>query len=315
MKKFIGYFKDFHNNYFNYKLYLVVLTFIGLLITLNYTFDIEDGFIDTFSRRPAIRGLLFMLIHGLAYYGVLLIIFLFDRTAFKWNIRFWVKSGLGFLILATDRSVFPVLSGWLLDDLPNATFRFYNKLLVNSYGLLTIAGTLLIMKFCFDRRSGEGLYGLKFQKVDFKAYFFMWLMMIPIVYAASFIPEFIDYYPNYKRAGGFRFAQFYGFSETISKLVYEFFYLTDFLNTELFFRGFLIIGLSRSLGRNSVLPMAATYAVLHFGKPMGETISSVFGGYILGVLALYSRNIWGGVFIHGGIALLMELFAFARMPH
>jgi hypothetical protein len=58
--------------------------------------------------------------------------------------------------------------------------------------------------------------------------------------------------------------------------------------------------------------MAAAYAVLHFGKPMGEAISSVFGGYILGIIALYGRNIWGGVFIHGGIAFLMEVLAFLR---
>jgi membrane protease YdiL (CAAX protease family) len=79
-----------------------------------------------------------------------------------------------------------------------------------------------------------------------------------------------------------------------------------------FFRGFLVIGLSKLLGKNVILPMAATYVVLHFGKPMGETISSVLGGYILGIIALYSRNIWGGVFIHGGIAFLMEVFAFWR---
>ena len=38
--------------------------------------------------------------------------------------------------------------------------------------------------------------------------------------------------------------------------------------------------------------MAATYAALHFGKPMGETISSIFGGYILGVIALYNHSNW-----------------------
>ncbi len=66
------------------------------------------------------------------------------------------------------------------------------------------------------------------------------------------------------------------------------------------------------MGKNVILPMAATYAVLHFGKPIGETISSIFGGYILGVIALYSRNIWGGVFIHGGTAFFMEAFAFLK---
>jgi hypothetical protein len=54
--------------------------------------------------------------------------------------------------------------------------------------------------------------------------------------------------------------------------------------------------------------MIATYCFLHFGKPISESISSVFGGYILGLIALNSRNIWGGVFIHVGVAWLMEFF-------
>jgi len=41
--------------------------------------------------------------------------------------------------------------------------------------------------------------------------------------------------------------------------------------------------------------MVVAYASIHFGKPLGETIPSVFGGYLLGVLALYTRSIWGGL--------------------
>ncbi len=59
--------------------------------------------------------------------------------------------------------------------------------------------------------------------------------------------------------------------------------------------------------------MAATYVFLHFGKPMGEAISSGFGGYILGIIALYSGNIWGGVFVHVGIAWLMEAMAWMQI--
>jgi hypothetical protein len=70
--------------------------------------------------------------------------------------------------------------------------------------------------------------------------------------------------------------------------------------------------MAKLLGKDAVLPMVATYVVLHFGKPMGETISSIFGGYILGILALYSKNIWGGIFLHGGTAFLMEIFAFLK---
>jgi hypothetical protein len=70
--------------------------------------------------------------------------------------------------------------------------------------------------------------------------------------------------------------------------------------------------LDKYLKQDVILPMAATYAVLHFGKPLGETVSSVFGGYLLGIFAWKGRNIWGGVFIHMGVAFFMELFAFLQ---
>ena len=141
----------------------------------------------------------------------------------------------------------------------------------------------------------------------------MLLLLTPVIYFVSFLPDFIDYYPSYKRAGGAQFAAYYNMSEAFSKIIFEIFYTSDFVYTELFFRGFLIIGFTKLLGKNAIIPMAAAYAVLHFGKPLGETIGSVFGGYILGIIALYSRNIWGGVFIHGGVALLMEIFAFWQL--
>jgi hypothetical protein len=43
---------------------------------------------------------------------------------------------------------------------------------------------------------------------------------------------------------------------------------------------------------------------------MHETIGSFFGGFILGTIALHTKSIWGGIIIHVGIALLMELLAF-----
>ena len=95
--------------------------------------------------------------------------------------------------------------------------------------------------------------------------------------------------------------------------IYEFCYGIGFIAVELFFRGFLVIGLVSLLGKDVILPMAATYVFLHFGKPAGEAISSFFGGYILGVIALYSGNIWGGVFVHVGIAWLMEAMAWFQL--
>jgi len=72
----------------------------------------------------------------------------------------------------------------------------------------------------------------------------------------------------------------------------------------------LVIGMAALLNSNAVLPMVAVYVALHFGKPVLETISAVFGGYFLGALAFQTRHIWGGVIIHMGIAVVIELLRF-----
>ena len=311
MKKIFGYFIDFHKKYFSPKLYLAAILFIAALITFNYWFDFEDSHIDLY-RGKSIRILFFALYHLFAYYGILLLIFLFGKEKLKLTKEFWIKSVAGFLILGFDRSY----TGYytiLKSAFPPETYFFYYKLAYNGIRFLTILLPLLFLKLIYDRHTGEGLYGLRLKRIDLKPYWLMLALFAPVIYLISFSPDFIDYYPTYKRSGGDMFALYYHIPEIVSKFVYETFYLSDFLYTELFFRGFLVIGMTRLLGRNAVIPMAAAYAVLHFGKPLGEAAGSVFGGYILGIIALYSRNIWGGVFIHGGIALLMEIFAFWQL--
>jgi hypothetical protein len=311
MKKIVLYFSEFHRSYFSFRLYAFFLFFVALLIGFNYTFDFEDSFIDQQPKPMRVVG--YFLYHFVAYFGVLVIIWRFSKEKLRLNGYFWAKSLVGFLILGIDNSYYSNYA-LLQNFLPSGTVTFYNKLLVNSIGLLTMFAPLLIVKFVFDRKQHFGIYGLTFSKVDWKPYWIMLVAMAPLIYAASYLPDFISYYPVYKRAGGAAFADYYSLHENWSIAVFETFYIADFIFTELFFRGFLVVGLGVLLGKNAVLPMAASYAVLHFGKPAGEAISSVFGGYILGIIALYSRNIWGGVFVHSGIAGLMELFAFWRMP-
>ena len=308
MKKILGYFKDYHKTYYNLKLYLAALLFIAALITFNYYFDFEDTYIDSF-RGKHIRIVFFALYHLFAYYGIILLIYFFGNIELKLTKAFWIKSILGFLILGFDRS-FGGYYEWIKAVVPPETLQYYYKLAYNGIRFLTILLPLLVLKLVYDRKTGEGLYGLRLKSIDLRPYWLMLLLLAPVIYIVSFSPDFIDYYPSYKRAGGAQFALFYNIPEAVSKIIFELFYTSDFVYTELFFRGFLVIGFTKLLGKNAIIPMAAAYAVLHFGKPMGEAIGSVFGGYILGIIALYSRNIWGGVFVHGGIALLMELFAF-----
>ncbi len=311
MKKILNYFKQFHTDYFNVAMYLSILAFTAVLIFFNYKFDIEDGHIDKHTGTW-FRLLLFFLIHGLAYYGVIGILYLFRKEKTNFKKGFWWKSLLGLLVLSNHRNAFGFAIQPIYELVDRHTFVYFVRCLNNAYGWITIVLVLTIIKFIIDKKEDYGIYGLRFKKIDIKVYIIMLGIMVPVIFAASQLQQFIDYYPLYSRSGGAQFAKYYQIKEVHAKLIYEFFYLTDFLNTELIFRGFLVIGLAKFIGKDAILPMAATYAVLHFGKPVGETISSIFGGYILGIIALYSRNIWGGVFLHGGIALLMEVFAFLK---
>ena len=90
-------------------------------------------------------------------------------------------------------------------------------------------------------------------------------------------------------------------------MAYESVYSLDYVVTEFFFRGFLIIPFARIVGPKAILPMCAFYVSIHFDKPLGECISSFFGGLMLGILAYRTKSVYGGVIVHLGIALGMEL--------
>jgi hypothetical protein len=153
------------------------------------------------------------------------------------------------------------------------------------------------------------LYGLNNNRFDTRPYFIMLAIMIPFIGLASFLPGFLNQYPMYNSGNS---LHPYPQPEFLFAGIYEIGYALNFISVELFFRGFLVVGLMQFAGRKVVLAMAASYCFLHFGKPSGEAISSIFGGYILGVIAYETKSIWGGVIIHIGIAWAMELVAIVQ---
>jgi hypothetical protein len=82
-----------------------------------------------------------------------------------------------------------------------------------------------------------------------------------------------------------------------------------FLRSSFFSEAFLVLAFAKWAGNKASLPMALFYCTIHFGKPLGECISSYFGGLILGAVTLHTGSIWGGLIVHLGIAWLMEFSA------
>ncbi len=127
------------------------------------------------------------------------------------------------------------------------------------------------------------------------------LLFLPVgtlilIFSAS--PDFAAQYPFYKQQTGW-----------IDLLIWEAAYGVQFFALEFFFRGFLLRGMAAEVGSMAVLVMVLPYCMIHFGKPLPECLGSIIAGTVLGVLALDTRSIWGGVTIHVAVAWGMDFAA------
>ena len=135
-------------------------------------------------------------------------------------------------------------------------------------------------------------------------YVVLFICVLPAVVLASTTPAFRHTYPFYRMA-----------NRSYTDLVcWELLYAAQFLSLEFFFRGFILQGLRRALGANALFVMIVPYCMIHYGKPMPETLGAIGAGLILGTLAMRTRSIWGGVMIHVGVAVSMDVLAMRACP-
>jgi hypothetical protein len=306
MRKIWNYLKLHFIVDFNPFHYGVIFVFLTVCIYVNYKVDFEDSFLD--QQEGFIKFLYFFLTNVVAYgVPVLSYAYFSKNRSFLTSSEFWIKSLLALALLSFDRGFF------FIDDLVYEfshprTHRWLSKITNNLLGIFTMILPFLLLYWKYDRTE-KHVYGLAPKKFDVKPYFTMLAIMLPLIAAASFLPSFLRQYPMYDVTRAYVYLDV---PEWVTVAGYEIAYGLNFVSIEFFFRGFLVIGMISLLGRGAVLPMACVYCFLHFGKPMGEAISSIFGGYILGVVAYETRGIWGGVIVHVGIAWLMELAAFTQ---
>ena len=313
MKYIYNLLKDYLKEHFNLKLYLSTVILVSLLLYFNFKYDIEDTHIDAFYKTPW-HTVLFFLYQGIPYYLTLVFVHIFTKNnKFFYDKKFWLLSILGLLILALDRGFYHQVyfAKWISDK---HSYRYIRKIVNSLISLfVTVLPFYLIYK-TFLKKELSHFFGLQnLRKVKLKPYWIMLLLMVPLIWLASYQPDFLREYPRFQRSGGSMIVKYFSFPKSAVIGVYELSYAFSFFIVELIFRGYFIFALVKYLGKDVVLPMAVTYCVLHFGKPVGEAISSFFGGFLLGVIALKTNNIYGGILIHIGIALLMELFAFMQM--
>lgn len=294
LKPVILYIRDYFRQV-NKQVLLLLSVFIAVLIFINYHYGL-DGLI----RKNSFG------IKLIAWYAVFAVAFIipYALTAL-YNRNNYIRQPL-FIVLALIAPL--IFSLKLTLGVPfhfSAEYNwdnYWNHIVYWPSLVIIITILLFVMWRIFDRE--QPFYGLTAKDINWKPYWIMLLIMLPLIALASTQPDFLAVYPKLKSIQGI----FNDNRTTIwHKLLFELSYGTDFITIELFFRGFLVLAFVKWAGKNAILPMACFYCTIHFGKPLGECISSYFGGIILGIVVYNTRSIYGGLMVHLGIAWLMEL--------
>lgn len=285
--------------------YLYIAFLIACIIIGQVEFHIYDYIIAP-SYQNGTSMLRVPIVFACAYFITMVPTVLMSHEG--WRLRQWQVWVLPLILVTIDGAGqgFSGYNQWAesLTDVPveQDYLRMVGSYLFRSVGII---GMLCIFRWA---TSGQfGLYGVNRNTKYLRIYGMIFLMLLPVFVVVSLTPQFQEFYPRMDIA---HVTGSFGVSDWKLILPFEICYANDYLGVESMFRGAMIIGLARWLGPRAVLPMIITYMCVHLGKPDLELCSSVFGGYVLGILAYRTHHLWGGIIIHLGIAMLFEVLGF-----
>lgn len=160
----------------------------------------------------------------------------------------------------------------------------------------------LVIRFGFKQSIRD--FGWRWNQVSehWRGYLLLLCPILVLVVLVSFGEDFVDHYPFYRMAG----------RSWLDLLLWELLYMSQFIFLEFFFRGFILNALRPAIGANAVWVMCVPYMMIHLPKLPLEAAGAILFGLFLGILALQSRSIWGGVLVHVGVALSMDVAALLR---
>jgi len=308
----VHYLRDFLHEDFHPVVYTGTAVFLAIAIWANYTYDLNATYIRA-GERGLFAGHFERFFSSIWAYGLAWFVPLGIRVAVSgWpktarDKRFWWAIGIGLAAYAVYVSLY-YYRPYIEQHAHPLTHYFWLRTASNLTRSVPAMLVIAVYWWWADRKT-QPFYGFAARNFDARPYWLMLALMIPLILYASFTESFQQAYPRYVPRAE---AQFWDIARWKLQLLYELAYGADFIWTEFFFRGFLVLAFARFLGTWALLPMLSFYCTIHFGKPALEAISSIFGGGILGVVAYYSRSIWGGIMIHLGVAWLMELFAYGQ---
>ncbi|MBO4370487.1 MAG: CPBP family intramembrane metalloprotease [Paludibacteraceae bacterium] len=284
---------------FDKKSMVYVLLMAALCIFLNYHFHLYQQFIRT--SYEAGHSLWVLPLYYFSFYmlGAIPVLVFRKRTDLLANPIFYLKSAFYIGIYGMTIGYYGYLD-WPLEKLGCTSLEthFLYRCIYFSKSTIGPLLFLLLAKFTFDRYLSN-FYGIGRSSAYIGRYLLLVACILPFVAAASFMPSFQVMYPVFKP---WNYEPLFGLPDCGKVLLFDSCYSLHYVGVELAMRGALVIGMASLMGKDAVLPMAFMYCTLHFGKPLVETITSLFGGYILGALAYETKHIWGGILLHLGVA-------------
>ncbi len=142
-------------------------------------------------------------------------------------------------------------------------------------------------------------YGLRLKGVWQHAWMYVvfFIIVLICITCVSRQEAFLIYYPFYSRAQ----------ESWFDLLAWETMYIAQFFALEFFFRGFLLMPCRAAMGSSAIFAMTIPYTMIHYDKPLLEVFAAIVAGIVLGTLAMRTRSIVNGFFIHAAVAVSMDL--------
>jgi membrane protease YdiL (CAAX protease family) len=219
---------------------------------------------------------------------------------------------------------YPANSHWLLDCLRNTLpawatvfqhlvvhnpdtqlYRalFWSLASVASYCLLPLLHIKLVLRRPLSD-FGLALPSWRLLRTDGKLFLLFYAIMLPLVWWASAQPGFLQIYPFFRLGPQESLWPHWAWWELL--------YFAQFAALEFFFRGYMVHGLKSRFGVSAIFVMVLPYCMIHFEKPVLESLAAIIAGMALGALSYRYRSIWLGIALHCSVALTMDLMALWR---
>ncbi len=212
---------------------------------------------------------------------------------------------------SSDYGIFEKPLGWFVEHPKRVLAQWFRQgpraelFRLSYWSFCTFVGYFLVpaifIKLVLRERVRD--YGLQLEGLFSHVwiYVLLYIIVLPAVWVVSHTEGFQKMYPFYDNAH----------LSPVDFMAWTLVYAVQFFSLEFFFRGFMIHGTKHRYGYYAILISVIPYCMIHFGKPLPETIGAIIAGLALGTLSLFSRSIWLGVLIHVSVAVSMDLLSIA----